>query len=152
MTLTQKETMLLKDLVSQEQLCVEKYTKYSTEALDGQLKNLFNHLGQVERQHIDTLNQIMSGTVPSMNSGGSGNTAPVITPTYTENCPDKEKDKFLCADALAMEKHVSAEYNTCIFEFSDVGLRDVLNHIQKEEQEHGEKIYNYMSQNGMYNA
>jgi ferritin len=26
-----------------------------------------------------------------------------------------------------------------------------LNHIQKEEQQHGEQIYNYMAQNGMYN-
>ncbi|WP_334299750.1 spore coat protein [Terrisporobacter sp.] len=30
-------------------------------------------------------------------------------------------------------------------------MRQVLNHIQKEEQDHGEKIYNYMNQHGMYN-
>ncbi|HHW60872.1 MAG TPA: spore coat protein, partial [Syntrophomonadaceae bacterium] len=29
--------------------------------------------------------------------------------------------------------------------------RQVLNHIQKEEQQHGEGIFNYMQNNGMYN-
>ena len=28
-------------------------------------------------------------------------------------------------------------------------MRDALNHFQKEEQEHGKKLYDYMSQNGM---
>jgi len=37
-----------------------------------------------------------------------------------------------------------------VFEFSDTAVRDALNHIQKEEQEHGDKIYKYMAQNGMY--
>ena len=51
---------------------------------------------------------------------------------------------------LSTEKHVSATYNTSIFEFSDSGVRSVLNHIQKEEQEHGDKIYKFMAVNGMY--
>ena len=37
MTLTQKETTLLSDLKSQEQLCIEKYTKYSQMAHDPEL-------------------------------------------------------------------------------------------------------------------
>ena len=40
MTLTQKETGLLADLKTQEQLCIEKYTKYESEACDPQLKTL----------------------------------------------------------------------------------------------------------------
>jgi len=31
-------------------------------------------------------------------------------------------------------------------------MRDALNHIQKEEQEHGKMLYDYMSVNGMYCA
>lgn len=62
-----------------------------------------------------------------------------------------ETDKLLCQDALSTEKYVSSTYNTSIFEFRDKNIRQVLNHIQKEEQEHGEQIYNYMSQHGMYN-
>ncbi len=41
MILSQKETMLLQDLKTQEQLCVDKYNKYANQACDGQLKQLF---------------------------------------------------------------------------------------------------------------
>ena len=148
MTLTPKETSLLKDLRNQEQLCIEKYNRYASEACDGQLKNLFTQLGQTEMQHLQTLDQIASGTVPQVNGGGSQQ-----NPTFCAsscNPADKQKDAFLCGDALAMEKHVSTEYDTCIFEFVQPELRNILNHIQKEEQEHGQKIYAYMAANNMY--
>lgn len=153
MVLTQKETSLLKDMKGQEQICVEKYSKYATDACDGQLKNLFTQLEQTERQHLTTINQIMSGTVPAMQSGGNQQQQQNITPTYnmTASNQNKQKDSYLCSDALSMEKHVSSVYDTGIFEFKDQNIRSVLNHIQKEEQQHGENIYNYMSQNGMYN-
>lgn len=64
---------------------------------------------------------------------------------------DYETLSKLCTDLLSTEKHVSSVYNICVFEFRDTNIRDTLNHIQKEEQQHGEQIYNYMSQNGMYN-
>lgn len=152
--LTQKETTLLKDLISHEQLCIEKYAKSSNEAHDAQLKTLFNQIGQIETQHLNTLTQISNGTIPSMsNQSGSGNTVQAVTTaTYQkqDNSPNKKQDKFLCSDALATEKHVSSLYDTCIFEFRDTNIRDALNHIQKEEQTHGEKIYSYMEMNNMY--
>lgn len=152
MQLTPKETSLLKDLKGQEQICVEKYNKYSTDANDGQLKNLFAQIGQTEKQHLDSINQIMSGTVPVMQSGGNQQKQLSFTPIYNagDTSQNKQKDSYLCADLLSNEKHVSSEYNTCIFEFKDTNIRDILNHIQKEEQQHGEQIYNYMAQNGMY--
>ncbi len=153
MELTQKETLLLKDMKEQEQICVEKYGKYASGAYDGQLKNLFTQLGQTERQHLTTINQIMSGMVPAMPAGGAQQQQQQnITPTYTMSAsdPNKQKDGYLCSDALSTEKHVSSIYDTGIFEFKDPNIRSVLNHIQKEEQQHGEKIYNYMAQNGMY--
>lgn len=152
MQFTQKETSLLKDLKEQEQICIEKYNKHSTDANDQQLKNLFTQLGQAEKQHLDTINQIMSGTVPQMQSGGNQHKQLTFTPTYTanDNSPNKQKDSYLCTDLLSTEKYVSSAYNTSIFEFRDTNIRDILNHIQKEEQQHGEQIYNYMAQNGMY--
>ena len=74
------------------------------------------------------------------------NQSPINFGTNTYN----EHDKMLCSDALSTEKFVSSTYNTAIFEFRDKNIRQVLNHIQKEEQEHGEKIFNYMSSHGMY--
>lgn len=151
MNLTQKETTLLKDLIAHEKLCIDKYNRYTSQACDAQLKSLFTDLEQVEMQHLNTLTQIQSGTVPQMNQGAPKQ-MPVFTQSYTSESQEKEQDKYLCTDALNTEKEVSSVYNTCIFEFTETNVRDALNHIQKEEQEHGEKIYNYMAANGMYQA
>jgi len=161
MTLNQKETTLLKDLRSQEQLCVDKYNKYAQQASDSQLRNLFNLIAQVEQEHVKTLDQIASGTVPQMNSSSSSSQSSSSSSNQSSSSSynqssssssssNKQNDQFLCHDALSTEKYVSSDYNTCIFEFRDKNIRDTLNHIQKEEQQHGEQIYNYMAQNGMY--
>ncbi len=149
MQLTPKETSLLKDLKGQEKLCIDKYNKHASCAVDPQLKTLFSQIAQHEQQHLNTLTQIEGGTVPAM--GGGAQNQPTFSERYgiAEN-PDKANDCYLCTDLLAGEKHVSGLYDTCIFEFTDVGCRNVLNHIQKEEQEHGKNIYDYMSANHMY--
>lgn len=59
-------------------------------------------------------------------------------------------DKDLCSDMLTFEKHVSGTYDTAIFEFRDPQVRSVLNHIQKEEQQHGEAIFKFMEKKGWY--
>lgn len=151
MQLTQKETTLLSDMKSHEKLCVEKYTKYASSALDPQLKELFTSISNVEQQHLNTLCQIENGSVPQSNS----QSAQTVKSSFTQNygmgdTPDKQADCYLCSDLLADEKHVSGLYNTCIFEFKEQTVRDTLNHIQKEEQEHGKAIYDYMSVNNMY--
>ncbi len=152
MQLTQKETTLLKDLQDQEKVCVDKYKKYASEAKDGQLKNLFTQIAQIEQNHYDTISTIMQGQQPQMNSGSGEQTPSTFTATYTgsSNNEDKNHDSFLCSDLLATEKHVSSVYNTCIFEFNDSNIRNALNHIQKEEQQHGDSLYKYMSTNAMY--
>ena len=156
MVLSQKETTLLQDIQAQEQLCVEKYKKSSAAAHDGQLKDLFSSIQKEEQQHYETITQILNGTVPTLpNESGQSRVYEKsdFSSTYDtlDSSKEKQEDKYLCSDCLGEEKHVSSVYNTSIFEFKDTKLRDALNHIQKEEQEHGEDIYNYMSQNGMYN-
>ena len=69
-----------------------------------------------------------------------------------EQNPAWQADAYLCEDALGTEKHVSAVYDTSVFEFAQPQARQVLNHLQKEEQEHGQMIYAYMARNGMYQA
>ena len=151
MQLNQKESSLLKELKGQENLCIEKYEKASKCAVDGQLKGLFTHLADLERKHLDTLTQIENGTVPAAPSGGD-QTLPTFTAVYgPAETPDKKNDCYLCTDTLAGEKHASSLYDVGIFEFRDDNARKALNHIQKEEQDHGKMIDNYMSANGMYN-
>ena len=152
MTLTQKETTLLTDLKSQEQLCIEKYSKYSEMAHDPELKTLFTNLCENERGHLDTINKMLSGTEVTMPLQSPSAVDAKLTCTMSTVPPEqKTQDAYLCKDALSMEKHVSAVYNTGVFEFTSPVLRDTLAHIQKEEQNHGQKLYNYLNCNNMYN-
>lgn len=156
MVLSQKEVTLLQDIKAQEQLCVEKYSMYSNEAKDPALKSLFGQIEKTERQHLDTVSKILNGNVPDLSAETSSlnrQSTAVQEGNYSalSDGDDKKHDKFLCSDCLGTEKHVSNVYNTSIFEFKDAQIRDDLNHIQKEEQEHGKLLYDYMSKNGMYN-
>lgn len=152
MTLTQKETSLLQDMKSQEELCIEKYRKYSSDANDPALKQLFSSLMNVEEGHLSTLNRMLGGEEVSM-----GSETPTVTQSdisFTPSTQPQEKkmqDGYLAKDALSMEKHVSSAYNTAVFEFKSTTMRDTLAHIQKEEQNHGERLYKYLSANNQYN-
>ena len=149
MQLTQKETTLLKDLKGQEKLCAEKYEKYSQEARDPQLKDLFSRIAAIERGHLETLTAIENGSAPA--ASGAAQPAPAFTAAYKiGETEDKKNDCYLCTDAPATEKHASGLYDTCVFEFTQNQLRAALNHIQTEEQGHGKMIYDYMSANAMY--
>ncbi len=150
MQLTQKENGLLKDMKDQEKICVEKYTKYAQDANDPQLKDLLQAIAQVEQGHLNTLGQIENGPVPQSTSSQSGVNRTFSATYSTVNDDAKQKDAYLCSDLLSTEKHVSGLYDTCIFEFKSEQVRNVLNHIQKEEQEHGKMLYDYMSVNSMY--
>jgi len=150
MTLSQKETSLLTDLKSQEQLCIEKYSKYATDACDPCLKSLFQNIKSTEESHLSTISRIMSGEEVTTNTAPTAVSQKLECEMSSCSVEQKKSDAFLCKDALAMEKHVSALYDTSIFEFTSPTLRDTLNHIQKEEQNHGEQLYQYMSRNNMY--
>jgi spore coat protein CotF len=84
-------------------------------------------------------------------SQGSTGTATANTGS-TQASGINMSDADLCKDMLMTEKYVSGAYNTAIFEFQDTRARDVLNHIQKEEQKHGEAIFQYMQSKGLYNV
>ena len=150
MPLSEKETTLLKDLKGQEKLCIEKYNKHAQCAKDPQLSELFTQIENIERQHLETLEKMEKGTV-IMGNSSSGSTPKSFTAHYNmAETEDKRNDMYLCSDVLATEKHASNLYNTCVFEFTTENQRNTLNHIQKEEQEHGKMIYDYMKVNSMY--
>lgn len=150
LTLTQKERMLLEDQKSHEQICIEKYSNYANQAKDNQLKQICKANEQMERNHLDTINQLLSGKIPEMNQQQNQNPVPNVSNTQMQG--NNLSDKDICSDLLMTEKYVSGTYDTTIFEFRDTRVRDVLNHIQKEEQKHGEAIFMYMESKGMYNA
>lgn len=162
----QKETSLLEDQKKQEEICVKKYQSFAQQAQDPQLKQLFQTLAQQEQSHLDSINQLISGQLPSMSGQNqqppqNGQQAQSGSQPQFSNQQafppiqmgsSSQNDKDMCEDLLSTEKYVSSAYNTAIFEFRDANVRQALNHIQKEEQQHGEQLFAYMSAHGMYNA
>ncbi|MDF2698575.1 MAG: spore coat protein [Haloplasmataceae bacterium] len=146
--LTQKEIFLLNDQKGHEELCIKKYAKYASEAQDQVLKTMFTKHGSQEEQHLNTLNQILGGKVPNTNQSQQQRNQQTQFTSQPGNYIQQDVD--LCYDLLATEKYVSSSYNIAIFEFNDHNIRQALNHIQKEEQEHGEDLFNYLSGVGAY--
>jgi spore coat protein CotF len=168
--LSTKERLLLEDQKSHEEQCVLKYDNYSNLASDTELKTLFKSISQKEREHLQSINQLLSGKIPSMGQGQSGQMAQMSQQGQSSQggissqqsaqgragqggAPNSMlSDKDICTDMLNTEKYISGTYDTAIFEFKNPQIRDVLNHIQKEEQKHGESIFAYMQSKGMYSA
>jgi rubrerythrin len=128
-----------------------------------ELQQIFTECQQQEQNHLNTLNQILTDGVYKKPAGSGGSASGSMgtaqsasmgggqcTKTPAQYKGDFEKDKYLCTDSLTMEKYVSGLYDTAIFEFVNLKNRDALNYIQKQEQQHGQKIYAYMAKNGMY--
>lgn len=151
MVLTEKENAAIKDLQTQEQTCIEKYGRYGKEAKDPVLVNLFSDLQKEEKEHYDSLGQVLSGTVPSCNCNDSKGKEYQPKATYGANInsEDKKLDCFLATDCIGTEKLVSSEYNSDVFVFGDPGVRKLLADIQVEEQNHAEMLYKYKTVNGM---
>lgn len=157
MQLSQKERMLLEDQKKHEQLCIQKYQKYANEAQDPQLQQVFQTHAAHELQHYDTINQIMNGQVPNLNTSQQqqGQPAPGAQAMQSQtqaNAGFNQNDGDLATDMLTTEKFISGAYDTAIFEFQNANVRQALNHIQKEEQEHGQDLFNYLQAHGMYNV
>ena len=147
-SLTEKERLLLEDQKRHEELCIEKYSNYAKLAKDRQLKEICTVNGEVERKHLDSINELLSGNLPDMNQQKSQSSGTKATSEQVAGINLSDKD--ICSDLLMTEKYVSGAYDKAIFEFKDTGVRDVLNHIQKEEQKHGEAVFQYMENKGMY--
>lgn len=151
MVLKEKEKTAIKDLQTQEQTCIKKYGKYSNEAKDPVLKELFRTLQQKEQKHYDSLQQVLDGTVPSCDCNDSDGEKyePSATYSMAADSADKKSDSFLVTDCIATEKLVSSEYNMDVFVFANAALRKLLADIQIEEQNHALMLYKYKTANGM---
>lgn len=151
MTLTQKEKNFLKDLQSEEKLCIDKYHKAAENACDPTLKQLFNQIEGSEQHHYDVVSKMMQGEVPVMQnkSNKSQSTQPQDLKSKASRA-EKEQDQYLLSDLLATEKYVAGAYNTAVFEFNDEQARQTLSAIQQQEQHHGKQLSEYMQANNMY--
>ena len=151
MVLKEKEKQAIKDLQTLEQACIDKYDKYAAQAKDPVLQELFTTLKGNEQKHYDSLEQVLTGTVPSCNCNDSDGRDYDPKATYSQlgQSQDKKNDAFLATDCITSEKLASSEYNSDVFIFGDSTIRKLLADIQVEEQNHAEMLYKYKTANGM---
>jgi spore coat protein CotF len=166
--LSQKEKMILEDGKSQEDLCVKKYQSYSNQAEDPELKKLFTKLAAQEHHHLDIINSLLQGKSPNLSHGHNidselskdqitmSDTPAIIsdTPNTSESqiSFSSPNDEILLNDLLSTEKYVSSLYDTGVFESANKQVREALQHLQRDEQHHGELLFDYMNSHGMYNV
>ena len=140
---------LVTELKGQEELCVQKYNFYAAQAKDPELKSLFKKILKHEQNHFDMLDALTKGTVPTIK------TKTPLAVKYEPKCThngdqaSKEFDKFLCTDIIATEKYVATAYNDDLFYFASTDVRNVLNAIMTDEQNHAEMIWKYKVANKM---
>lgn len=151
MVLKEKEKQAIKDLQTLEQACIDKYGKYATQAKDPVLQDLFTTLKKNEQKHYDSLEQVLTGTVPECNCNDSDGKEYEPKATYSQlgQSQEKKDDAFLATDCISSEKLASSEYNSDVFIFADSAIRKLLADIQVEEQNHAEMLFKYKTVNGM---
>lgn len=151
MIVKEKEIAAIKDLQTQEQNCIEKYGRSAQNANDPVLQELFKQLQKDEKQHYESLSQVLQGATPSCDCNDDKGAKYNPQATYDSNSETEEKkqDCFLATDCIATEKLVSSEYNSDVFIFSDTEVRKLLADIQIEEQNHAEMLFKYKTVNGM---
>jgi len=155
--LSQKERSLLQDQLSHEEICIQKYNSYASRAKDPELKNMFSQFGSDEEKHYNTINGYLQnqGQNPAKVQGQGFRSE---TRNYGEELDASasrgadEDEKSMLSDMLMTEKFVSGAYDTAVFESTNPSLRRDLQDIQKDEQKHGEGIFQYMQKHGMYNV
>lgn len=149
MKLKPQEVQYVTDLKSQEELCVQKYDFYATQAKDPELKSLFKKLAKYEQNHYDMLNDLLNGKVPQIKVKSPLAVDYEPKTTHPGNQTSKDFDKFLCTDIIATEKYVATAYNNDLFYFASPEVRNVLNAIMTDEQNHAEMIWKYKVANKM---
>ena len=149
MKLNQKENQLVTELKNQELLCIQKYEFYTKQAKDPELKKLFQKLLKQEQMHFDMLQSLIDGEIPKISNRKplSKNFEP--QQTHKGSKEEVEFDKFLCTDLITTEKYVATDYNNDLFYFVSPEVRNVLNAIMTDEQNHAEMIWKYKQANKM---
>lgn len=184
--LTSQERTILQDQLKHEAICIQKYQKYASEAMDPELQQLFNSLVTKEQQHFATIQQMLDGAAPNLQQGqgqqgqqsqqsqqsqgqmsqggqyqaqgATENAAEQSAETYLGHDVQSiqgslgnliEGDAALCTDSVMTEKFVSGSYDTGVFQSSNQQVIQALQHIQKEEQEHGQQLKQFMESKGL---
>ena len=155
--LTQKERMLLQDGKAHEELCIKKYGSYALQARDQQVRQMFDKHQADEVQHHQTLTDILgqggqTGQEARAGQSSAGGNAALqwnAAGVAQAGPAGANQDVMLCKDLLVTETFVSGVYDTAIFQVTDPRIRQTLEHIQKDEHQHGADLSGYLQQQGV---
>ena len=115
LTWSQKERLYLEDLKSHEQMCVSKYSLYANQAQCEQLKQILKANEMVERSHLDSINQLLSGTLPNTSQSGQDPQQKYQEVMSTTQVSGTLSDKDICTDLLNTENmyraHMILQYS-----------------------------------------
>lgn len=100
---------------------------------------MFQQLQQKEQQHYQTIANLL-GQTPEINQQQQ------LTSQQQSNMEDQE----ILQDMLMTEKYVSDSYNMTVTDSLNNQVRQQIQHIQNEEQQHANQIVDAMVQKGWY--
>ncbi|GAA0738930.1 spore coat protein [Clostridium oceanicum] len=153
--LTEKERMFLEDAKINEEVCIQKYQNYSNQVKDPKLQQILSKLAGEEQEHYDTLDTLLKGEDPKINvpkPQKPNQNKQVTIENNIQGVMSNKKDEVICNDLLSTEKYVAGTYGDDVFESFNPIVREAMQHIQKDEQKHGEEIFNYMYSKNMCNV
>jgi spore coat protein CotF len=98
-----------------------------------------------------SMTERLSGTGGTGGMGGTAHSGTSMVASHTQYTGQGGlSEEQICNDLLTTEKAVSDMYDSAVFESSNQQLRQTLNHIQKEEQDHAFAIFQFMQKKGWY--
>lgn len=146
--LTQKERQYLQEALKHEEVCVAKYGQYASQLQDPQLKQMFQQLQQKEQQHYQTISNLLG------QGGGSGQQmqqqAQGGQQQNAQQAGGQITEQEILQDMLMTEKYVADSYNMSVLDSLNNQVRQQMQHIQNEEQQHANQIVDAMVQKGYY--
>lgn len=161
--LTKKEISLLEGEKYQQQLAVDKYNDYALQAQDSTLKTIFNSLVKIEEKHLNMINDMLQGKIPTINKenlhpyyNNSVNSTDYInlgniTLTCVEDNNYETGDKTICFDALTTQELLHSTTSTSSLEFEKTEFYNILKYIIDEKSENLKYLNDYMTKKGMFN-
>ncbi|MBS4024336.1 MAG: spore coat protein [Clostridia bacterium] len=150
--LIQKERQFLQEALKHEEVCVAKYGQYANQLQDPQLKQMFQQLQQKEQQHYQTISNLLGqaggGGAAKMQQYQVGGGQQQFSGQQHGGGQITEEE--ILQDMLMTEKYVADSYNMTVLDSLNNQVRQQIQHIQNEEQQHANQIVDAMVQKGYY--
>lgn len=140
------ELYVLHNLMGAVETHIKRYDFCENKTPDPRLKALIAMLREQDEEHYKMLAQLEQDIIPMVERNERENHLKVPEGKGKGTTIDAR----YCTDLFEGEKSLSSEIDQAIFKIRDSAVRNVLNYIQKQQQEHGRLLGQYMDEELMY--